>query len=333
MFRRTFCAALAALVVSVPALAADKISTLNFGIISTDTSANLDKAWQPVVDDMSKALGVQVKPFFASDYAGVIQGMRFNKVQVAWYGNESAIQAVDRSNGEVFARASDTFGQSGYWSVLLVNKSSKIMTLDQLLKEGPSLSYGAGDPNSTSGTAVPGYYLWGAHNINPFTFFKHTIVADHTQELLAVINKRLDAAISNTATLGQYQLNSGKNPYDQVRVLWKSPVIANDPLVYRKDLPADLKAKLQAFFVTYGKTGPDAAAQKKKLAALGVSGFAPSTDAQLVPIRIIDLSSSKHAVQADKSLSDDARKQKLAAIDAQIAQLQAQQAPQASAAQ
>ena len=34
--------------------------------------------------------------FYAPDYAGVIEAQRFNKVQVAWYGNKSAIEAVDR---------------------------------------------------------------------------------------------------------------------------------------------------------------------------------------------------------------------------------------------
>ena len=36
--------------------------------------------------------------------------MRFNKVQMAWYGNKSAIEAVDRANGEVFASVIDKDG-------------------------------------------------------------------------------------------------------------------------------------------------------------------------------------------------------------------------------
>ncbi len=54
---------------------------------------NLKTAWQPLIDDLSEALGVQVRPFFASDYAGIIEGMRFNKVQLGWFGNKSAIEA------------------------------------------------------------------------------------------------------------------------------------------------------------------------------------------------------------------------------------------------
>ncbi len=50
--------------------------------------------------DMEKKLGVKVNAFFAPDYAGIIQGMRFNKVDIAWYGN-LAMEAVNSANGQV----------------------------------------------------------------------------------------------------------------------------------------------------------------------------------------------------------------------------------------
>lgn len=73
---------------------------INFGFISTESSQNLKSDWQPLIDDMEKQTGLKVKAFFASDYAGIIEGMRFNKVQIAWMGNKSAMEAVDRANGE-----------------------------------------------------------------------------------------------------------------------------------------------------------------------------------------------------------------------------------------
>ncbi|WP_031217846.1 PhnD/SsuA/transferrin family substrate-binding protein, partial [Halomonas sp. PBN3] len=62
--------------------------TLNFGIISTESSQNQADQWQPFLDDMSRELGREIKPFFATDYAAVIQAMRFDKVDLAWYGNK-----------------------------------------------------------------------------------------------------------------------------------------------------------------------------------------------------------------------------------------------------
>ena len=82
-----------------PAYAEEQEKALNFGIISTESQQNLKPQWTPFLQDMEKKLGVKVNALFAPDYAGIIQGMRFNKVDIAWYGNLSAMEAVDRANG------------------------------------------------------------------------------------------------------------------------------------------------------------------------------------------------------------------------------------------
>ncbi len=144
---------------------AQATTELNFGVISTEASVNQKKNWDPFVDAMSKALGVKVKAFYATDYAGVIEAMRFNKVQVAWYGNKSAMEAVDRANGEVFAQVVSKDGSTGYYSHLIVNASSPYQKLEDVLKCDKTLNFGIGDPNSTSGFLVPTAYIFAARDI------------------------------------------------------------------------------------------------------------------------------------------------------------------------
>ncbi|WP_342067035.1 phosphonate ABC transporter substrate-binding protein [Achromobacter kerstersii] len=319
MLRRTFVTLIAAAALSTQAYAQDA-KTLNFGIISTESSTNLKSVWQPVIDDLSRAIGVPVKPFFASDYAGIIEGMRFNKVQMGWFGNKSAIEAVDRAKGEVFASVIDKDGNPGYWSLLIVNKDSNLKTLDDVLKSGGKLSYGAGDPNSTSGTAVPGYYLWAANKIEPKTFFKTVRASNHEANLLSVINKQVDVAVNNTEALERYRLSTGKDANDSVRVLWKSPLIPADPLVMRSDLPADLKGRIRDFFINYGK-GKDAAREMANLKALTYQGFRASDNQQLVPIRQIELAREKAKVEADSTLGQADKQKQLADIDSKLASL------------
>ncbi|MGS1009794.1 phosphonate ABC transporter substrate-binding protein [Achromobacter anxifer] len=319
MLRRTFVTLIAAAALSAQAYAQDA-KTLNFGIISTESSTNLKSVWQPVIDDLSRSIGVPVKPFFASDYAGIIEGMRFNKVQMGWFGNKSAIEAVDRAKGEVFASVIDKDGNPGYWSLLIVNKDSDLKTLDDVLKRGGTLSYGAGDPNSTSGTAVPGYYLWAANKLEPKTFFKTVRASNHETNLLSVINKQVDVAVNNTEALERYRLNTGKDANDSVRVLWKSPLIPADPLVMRSDLPADLKARIRDFFVNYGK-GKDAERELANLKALTYQGFRPSDNQQLVPIRQIELAREKAKVEADTTLGQAEKQKQLAELDSKLAGL------------
>ncbi|MCS3506780.1 phosphonate ABC transporter substrate-binding protein [Achromobacter sp. AGC78] len=319
MLRRTFVTLIAAAALSTQAHA-EEAKPLNFGIISTESSTNLKSVWQPVIDDLSRAIGVPVKPFFASDYAGIIEGMRFNKVQLGWFGNKSAIEAVDRAKGEVFASVIDKDGNPGYWSLLIVNKDSNLKTLDDVLKSPGKLSYGAGDPNSTSGTAVPGYYLWAANKIEPKTFFKTMRSSNHETNLLSVINKQVDVAVNNTEALERYRLNTGKDANDSVRVLWKSPLIPADPLVMRSDLPADLKGRIRDFFVNYGK-GKDAQREMANLKALTYQGFRASDNQQLVPIRQIELAREKAKVESDTTLGQAEKQQQLADLDKKLAGL------------
>jgi phosphonate transport system substrate-binding protein len=310
-----------AVAVSAFASFAAHAEDLNLGIISTDSSAVLKQRWQPLIDDMNKQTGLNVKAFFATDYAGIIEGMRFNKVQVAYLGNASAIEAVDRSNGEVFAKTTYANGEAGYYSLLITNVNSRFKTLDDVFKNTKDVTLGFGDPNSTSGSLVPGYYLFAQHNAPVRTSFKTVLPSSHEANLLAVVNNKIDIATNNTEMIETLK-KQHPDRFAQVRVLWQSPLIPSDPLVWRKDLPDATKEKLRKFFYNYAKT--DAREKAVMANIFSYSGFAPSTDAQLQPIRQIKLFEQKQKIEADASLSDADRKTQTAAIDAKLSALNAQ---------
>ncbi|MCB1513151.1 MAG: phosphate/phosphite/phosphonate ABC transporter substrate-binding protein, partial [Hyphomicrobiaceae bacterium] len=156
MLKKTLIAAImAAGALTATVASAEEMKEVNFGIISTESSANLKSTWDPFLAAMEKGTGLKINAFFAPDYAGVIEGMRFDKVQVAWFGNKSAMEAVDRSGGEVFAQTVDGDGNPGYWSLLVTHKDSPLNTVEDVLKCDGSLNFGIGDPNSTSGFLVP----------------------------------------------------------------------------------------------------------------------------------------------------------------------------------
>jgi phosphonate transport system substrate-binding protein len=109
---------------------------------------------------MEKKTGLKVKSFYAPDYAGVIEAMRFNKVQVAWYGNKSAMEAVDRANGEVFAQVMYADGTYGYHGLLITHKDSPYKTLDDVFKNAASPS------TSASATRIPPRVSWCPRSIS-----------------------------------------------------------------------------------------------------------------------------------------------------------------------
>jgi phosphonate transport system substrate-binding protein len=152
---------------------------LNFGVISTEASVNQKKNWEPFLAAISNATGYKVTGFYATDYAAVIEAMRFNKIQLAWYGNKSGMEAVDRANGQVFAQVVSKDGSVGYYSHIIVHKDSPYNSLDDVLKCDKSLDFGIGDPNSTSGFLVPTSYVFAARNIDPKSCFKTVRNASH----------------------------------------------------------------------------------------------------------------------------------------------------------
>ncbi|MEY3445488.1 MAG: hypothetical protein RIR45_243 [Pseudomonadota bacterium] len=297
---------------------AQEMKELNFGIISTESSQNLKSDWQPMLDDMAKKTGIKVNAFFASDYAGIIEGMRFNKVHVAWYGNKSAAEAVDRASGEVFAQMVNADGTQGYYSHLIVHKDSPIKSLDDMLKQGKNLSFGNGDPNSTSGFLVPSYYVFAQNKIDPKSFFKLSRAANHETNALAVANKQVDVATNNSENLDKLK-DKLPEKFNDIRVIWTSPLIPLDPLVIRKDLPESTKAKVRDFFLTYGKGGQQEKDNLFKLSKL--SGFKASTNNQLVPIRQLELFKTRNKLEADETLASADKAGKLADIDKQLAAL------------
>ena len=309
-----------ALAFSASVAQAEMPKQINFGIISTESSSALEKSFSPFLKDMEAALGVPVKPFFASDYAGVIEGMRFGKVQVAWFGNKSAMEAVDRSEGEIFAQTVDAEGNPGYWSLLLANVDSPLSSLDDVLKCDGTLNFGIGDPNSTSGFLVPTTFIFAKNGVDPKKCFKTVRNANHETNLMAVANKQVDVATNNTENLRRLQ-TTNPDAAKKVKIIWQSPLIPSDPIVWRKDLDQDAKDKIYTFFFSYGRLGTpeEVEAARNVLAALQWAPFKPSSDAQLYPIRIMEITKQEFQIQSDDKMSADEKTAKIEELKAEKA--------------
>lgn len=295
---------------------------INFGIISTESTANLKEQWVPLLKDMEVALGMPVQPFFAPDYAGVIEAMRFGKVHVAWYGNKSGMEAVDRSGGEVFAQTSKADGSQGYYSHIITNvKNTNINKLEDIFKCDQSLNFGIGDPNSTSGFLVPSYYVFAQNNVDPKKCFKTVRNANHETNLMAVANNQVDIAANNSEQIGRSMLTA-PDAAAKVKVIWTSPLIPSDPMVYRKDMSNELKSKIKAFFLGYGRIG-DTKHATEVLHGIsdGQGFFMESNNTQLYPIRQLALFKDKLKIESSEGMSQSEQATKVQEINQQLAEL------------
>ena len=260
---------------------------------------------------MAKSLGGTVKPFFASDYAGVIEAMRFNKVDLAWFGNKSAIVAVDRAGGEVFAQTIIDDGSEGYHSLLITNKDSDLNSLEDVLKCDKTKTFGNGDPNSTSGFAIPGYYVWALNNKTPEECFKRVTRSNHEGNALAVANNKVDVATNNTESIYARLQKNNMKAFKNIKEIWRSPQIPSDPMVWRKNLSAEVKQKIYFFIMQYGRFGSMEKVKKERetLANLsdGWGPFLASSNAQLLDVRQIEAFKKKLKAQKKNDMAGVAK--------------------------
>lgn len=310
----------------VPEAHASEKREINFGIISTEASQNLRSLWEPFLKDMSDRTGYTINAFFASDYAGIVTAMQYNKVQIAWYGNKSAIEAVGRANGEVFMRTTKDDGAEGYYSHLVVNAGSPLNSLEDVFAEAKNLTFGNGDPNSTSGFLVPGYYVFAQNGKDPKSTFKRVLNSNHETNALSVANKQVDVATCNNEALERLE-KTHPEKRKAIKVVWTSPLIPCDPLVWRKDLPQDVKDTLRKFFLTYGVKGAEVAHDKEVLKKLLWGTFQSADNSHLVPIRQLELFKVKSALEANTTMDAKEKAAKLKEIDAKLAGLEKDAAP------
>ena len=79
-------------------------SELTFSILSAENQQSMEPLWKPLLDDLSAAIGVKVKPYFATNYTSLVEAMRFKQVQMGWFSASPALSAVKRADGEVHRR-------------------------------------------------------------------------------------------------------------------------------------------------------------------------------------------------------------------------------------
>ncbi|SFS89865.1 phosphate/phosphite/phosphonate ABC transporter substrate-binding protein [Brevundimonas viscosa] len=287
-------------------------SEITFSILSAEGQASSGPLWQPLLDDMSKAIGVEVKPYFGSNYTVLVEAMRGGHTQVAWFSAKPALEAVDRAEAEVIARIVDPEGRDSYRSTLIVRTGSGI-TLDDVLACGKQYDFGIGDAQSTSGTLAPMTFLFNPRDIEPAQCFKTVRSANHQANAFGVATGVLDVATSNT--VNTVFLNR-QNPQiaAQITEIWQSPPIPESGIVVREDLDPALKEKIRSFFLSYGQgEGAEAERQRQVLAGLNYSEFRAADDSYLDPVR---------EMVADQQLADARQRGDEAAATAAQQELQ-----------
>jgi phosphonate transport system substrate-binding protein len=315
---RRIALALAAVLLAAPAARAAEPPTITFTVATTERAATMAETFGPFLKDLEAQTGLKVKTYFGPNYAAMIEAMRFKQVDLGLFTNLSGLEATRRAGGEVFARTTKpNGGPEGYQSVIIVKKGSGL-TLDRILKCDRSLEFGMGDAKSTSGTLAPMTYLFAPRGLDPARCFKSVRSATHEANLFAVGAGVLPAATNNTNSMIRLAATGtpqAKQTLDNLQVIWRSPTIPEDPIIWRKDLDPAIKAKLSKFFFSYGVgASPEAARQRANLAKIETGPFKTADNSHLIPVRQMEATEALIEARTKGDAGETAKAQ--AALDA-----------------
>ncbi|HSC63788.1 MAG TPA: putative selenate ABC transporter substrate-binding protein [Caldimonas sp.] len=253
-----------------PAVLAQPAGVLRVSAIPDEAPTELQRKFKPLGDYLKKESGLDVQFVPVTDYAAVVEGLATNKLDLAWLGGFTYVQARLRTNGGVVPivqRAED----AKFTSRFIVPTTSTAKTLADL--KGKTFAFGA--PSSTSGSLMPRYYLLQA-GIDPERDFKSVAFSGaHDATVAFVAAGRAEAGVLNASVMDKL-LESKNANVEKVRVLAITPPYFDYNWTVRPGLDPALTKKLTDAFLKLDPANP---AMKEIMDLQRASRFIPTQNA------------------------------------------------------
>ena len=248
---------------ALPALA----QTLHVSAIPDEAPTELQRKFKPLGDYLKKKTGMDVQFTPVTDYAAVVEGLATNKIDLAWLGGFTFVQAKLRTNGgavPIVQRIED----EKFTSKFIVPADSPVKSLAEL--KGRTFAFGS--PSSTSGHLMPRFYLLRA-GIDPDKDFKAVAFSGaHDATVAFVASGRAEGGVLNASVWDK--LVEGGNPNAaKVRVLSTTPPYYDYNWTVRPGLDAALTKKLTDAFLELDPGNPE---HKEVMALQRASKFIPT---------------------------------------------------------
>ena len=242
---------------TVSAQQCENPKALRFSLIPSQDTIRELTYYKPVLDLLGKNIDKKIEFYMPTSYASVIEALLGKWVDVAVLGPESYILARNKDKSiEVFgtySRKKNGIQEAGpgYKSVLITKKGSKFNNIEAL--KGSVLALV--DPASTSGALIPEHVFPRENKTPPLKQYFSRVVfsGGHDLSSLSVMEGKVDAAFVASHRFME-AVNAGKIKQEDFNFLWYSPLLPQDPFVYRATLCNELKQKVSDTFLTLDKT-------------------------------------------------------------------------------
>ena len=224
----------------VPAVYAQNV--LRVSAIPDEAPTELQRKFTPLGDYLQKETGMKVQFIPVTDYAAVVEGLAAGKLDMAWLGGFTFVQAHLRTGNAIpiAQRVEDEI----FTSKFIASAASGIKSLADT--KGRNFTFGS--VSSTSGHLMPRYFLL-QNKINPEKDFRRVAYSGaHDATALQVESGKVEAGVLNASVwdklVAEKKVDTGK-----VRVIWTTPPYYDYNWTVRGNLDSTLVKKLTAAFL------------------------------------------------------------------------------------
>ena len=256
--------AFAASLSSLPAMAEDAV--LRVSAIPDEAPTELQRKFAPLGKYLEAQTGMKVVFTPVSDYAAVVESLATKKIDLAWLGGFTFIQAKIRTNGTAIPIAQRE--EDAKFTSKFITADPAIKTLADL--KGKTFAFGA--PSSTSGSLMPRFFLQQA-GLNPEKDFKNVAYSGaHDATVAFVAAGKAEAGVLN-ASVWEKMVEAKKVDTDKVHVFSTTPPYFDYNWTVRGDLDPVIVKKLTEAFLKLDPSNPE---QKEILNLQRASKFVPT---------------------------------------------------------
>ncbi|EXI79955.1 MAG: Phosphate-import protein PhnD precursor [Candidatus Accumulibacter appositus] len=228
-------------------VAADAV--LRVSAIPDEAPTELQRKFAPLGKYLEKELAMKVSFVPVSDYAAVVEALASDKLDLAWLGGFTFVQANIRTKGTAMPlvqREEDA------------RFTSKFITADANIKalaDTKGKVFAFGSPSSTSGHLMPRYFLL-QDGIDADRDFKNVAFSGaHDATVAFVASGKADAGVLNASVWEK--LVDQKKVDAKVRVIATTPPYFDYNWTVRGDLDPALIKKIEAAFLKLDAGNPE----------------------------------------------------------------------------
>jgi len=226
------------------ALGAAQAQTGTFKVtaIPDESPTELARKAAPLVAYLEKQLGQKVEFTPVTDYAAAVEALVNRKVDLAWFGGFTFVQAHARSGGKVIPlvqREEDEKFRS-----VFISRDPAVKALADL--KGKDLSFGS--QSSTSGHLMPRHFLL-QQGLEPEKAFRRVAYSGaHDATIAAVASGKVAGGALNISVWQKFVDEKKVDPAE-VRVIYTTPPYYDYNWSVHAELPKPVRDKLAAAFL------------------------------------------------------------------------------------